>query len=198
MQSTYRISPSATLRGSLAPLIQPRPPTGLCQSVLVLWTQPHVFFPEHQQHLLQRSLQSLRCNLLCFPSTVVPHCATVLRFFWSWGEPASVHFDCNQRSISGFLSHLDSLDWYIDSYLSRGSFWWGCGGVWDWWVYKTLWPSAFCMWFRKKRCFHFYTDLLSCEANLWQICMSLCDRLKDSSSHTQQLTTQVDGDKPNK
>lgn len=33
-----------------------------------------------------------------------------------------MRFDCDQRSVSGFLSHLDSLDWYIDSYLSRSSF----------------------------------------------------------------------------
>lgn len=49
-----------------------------------------------------------------------------------------MHFDCNQRSISGFLSHLDSLDWYIDSYQSRGRFSPGYGGVCDWRVHKTL------------------------------------------------------------
>lgn len=126
-----------THRRSLAPLILPRPPTALCQSVLVLWIQPHVFFPERHQHLPQRSLQSLRCNLLCFPfHSCPPWCHRPV--FWSWGKPASVHFDCNQRSISGFLSHLDSLDWYIDSYLSWGSFRWGYVGVRDWWVYKTL------------------------------------------------------------
>ncbi len=32
-----------------------------------------------------------------------------------------MRFDCDQRSVRGFLSHLDSLDWYIDSYLSAVS-----------------------------------------------------------------------------
>ncbi len=52
---------------SLAPLIHPRPHASLCQSVLVLWIPPHVFFHEHHQHLPQSSLRTLRCNLLCFP-----------------------------------------------------------------------------------------------------------------------------------
>jgi len=30
--------------------------------------------------------------------------------------------DCDHRSVSGFLSHLDSLDWYIDSSLIQSSF----------------------------------------------------------------------------
>ena len=30
--------------------------------------------------------------------------------------------DCDQRSVSGFLSHMDSLDWHIDSTLSRSGF----------------------------------------------------------------------------
>lgn len=90
----------------------PPPTTNWSLSARVSYRQqPRALFTEH----CWRPPRSLRCNLLHSPiRRLSPHCARQSR-----GKAVSAPPDGDHSSVSGFLSHQDSLDRSVDSHQSR-------------------------------------------------------------------------------